>query len=259
MAVMEISFASASLKRWVDVTAIVPLEAAGVPDMGKPEKFPALYLLHGFSGNHKDWLTYSKIRTYAEKNNLAVIMPSGENCFYVDDEQADIRYGEFIKELVLFTRKMFPLSDKREETFIGGLSMGGFGALRNGLYYNELFGKIISLSGAYILDDIAGKDEDFQDAVASYGYYARVFGDLDKVKESDKNPVVCAVDAVESGCVPEVFMACGTEDFLNKANRKMCADLEDVGVKAEYYEGPGGHEWIFWDTWMEKAVKWLFK
>lgn len=259
MALIDITFASASLKRWVDATVIVPLEAAGDPNAVKPEKFPTLYLLHGFSGNHKDWLSYSKIRTYAEEHNLAVVMPSGENCFYVDDESSDIRYGAFVKELVEFTRKLFPLSDDRNNTFIGGLSMGGFGALRNGLYYSPLFSKVVALSGAYILDNIAGQNEDYRDAMASYGYYARVFGDLHKLKGSDKDPAACAVRAVENGSAPEVFMACGSEDFLIKENRNMYASLQDSGIKAEFHEAPGIHNWVFWDSWIEPAIAWLLK
>lgn len=78
-------------------------------------------------------------------------MPSGENRFYLDDEKSGELYGEFIgKELVEFTRKLFPLSDKREDTFIAGLSMGGYGAIRNGLKYAENFGCVIGLSAALV-------------------------------------------------------------------------------------------------------------
>ena len=95
----------------------------------------------------------TRIQAWAEANDLAVIMPSGENRFYLDDEKSGELYGEFIgKELVEFTRKLFPLSDKREDTFIAGLSMGGYGAIRNGLKYAENFGCVIGLSAALVHD-----------------------------------------------------------------------------------------------------------
>lgn len=91
MALIEMTFAADTLQRWTDVTVILPVENAGVPNVVKPEVFPTLYLLHGFSGNSKDWLTYSNIRLWAEQYNMAVVMPSGENGFYVDNNGAEIR------------------------------------------------------------------------------------------------------------------------------------------------------------------------
>ena len=123
MALIEMNFAANTRKRWTDVVAIIPLEDAGIPNCVKPEKFPTLYLLHGFGGNAMDWLTYSNIRLFAEQHQLAVIMPSGENGSYLDNEEEEIFNGAFIEELVQFTRKMFPLSPRREDTYIGGLSM----------------------------------------------------------------------------------------------------------------------------------------
>lgn len=259
MALLEMTFAANALMRWTEATVILPVENAGPVPVQKPEKFPTLYLLHGHSGNAKDWITYSQIRQLAETYNLAVVMPSGENGFYVDNPEFDLRYGQFIRELVETTRKMFPLSDKREETFIAGLSMGGFGAMRNGFAWNDLFGKIGALSGAYILDDIVGLKEGQRSDLADYGYYRRVFGDLEKVLESDRNPLVCAANAKKAGFVPEVFMACGTEDSLIENNRRMRSGLEELGIPLQYQESSGIHDWKFWDEWIPKLVDWLME
>ena len=155
MAVFEVNFHSESLGRTVPMYVILPTDKTYFPGMprreeGKPYK--TLYLLHGVIGNYTDWLYSTRIKKYAEDRDLCVVMPSGDNSMYLD--QGVDFYGEFVgKELVEFTRKTFPLSRKREDTYIGGLSMGGFGAMRNGLKYHETFGAIISLSGAYVLDE----------------------------------------------------------------------------------------------------------
>ena len=145
MALMQMEFKSETLKRTVSMNVILPIERFRGP-------FPTLYLLHGLTDNYNGWLSYTRIRLWAEESGLAVVMPSGENSFYMDILVKDGclgDFGEYIgRELVDVTREMFPLSHKREDTFLAGLSMGGFGACRNGLKYCETFGKVAILSGA---------------------------------------------------------------------------------------------------------------
>ena len=112
--------------RMVPVNVILPVDKMEMPGMPqrKNEPFKTLYLLHGLLGNHMDWGTTSRVQRFAEEHNLAVVMPAGENAFYIDHPETHNLYGEFIgKELVELTRKMFHLSAEREDTFIGGLSM----------------------------------------------------------------------------------------------------------------------------------------
>ena len=146
MAIIEVNFISQCLMRTVTFNAIIPADKFGPQAAAQQKPFKTLYLLHG-------------IQAWAEANDLAVIMPSGENRFYLDDEKSGERYGEFIgRELVEFTRKLFPLSDRREDTFIAGLSMGGYGALRNGLKYAETFGCVAGLSSALIYAGLKDSD-----------------------------------------------------------------------------------------------------
>ncbi|WP_252891261.1 alpha/beta hydrolase [Thermoclostridium stercorarium] len=191
MAYLQVNFFSKALKRLTVFNAFIPLDymeaRSGGNSSGQP--FKALYLLHGYHGNHMDWVCNSNMQLFSSKYNIAVFMPSGENFFYLNDTDSGAMYSEYIGcELVEFTRKMFPVSDKRENTFIGGLSMGGYGAIRNGLKYSETFGRIIALSSALIVDKIAGIPVDYNDGIADYKYYSRVFGDVNKVKGSDKDP-----------------------------------------------------------------------
>ena len=135
MATIQVNFMSKSLMRTVDIQVILPVDKfdffEAVPPATKP--FKTLYLLNGVFGDYHDWIKSTRIALWAEENNLAVVMPAGENMFYVDSPGIGTAYSTFIgKELVEITRKMFPLSSKCEDTFIGGLSMGGYGALYNG-------------------------------------------------------------------------------------------------------------------------------
>lgn len=260
MAIIEVNFISKCLMRTVTFNAIIPVDKFG-PQAENAEQKPlkTLYLLHGIFGNYTDWVNGTRIQAWAEANDLAVIMPSGENRFYLDDEKSGELYGEFIgKELVEFTRKLFPLSDKREDTFIAGLSMGGYGAIRNGLKYAENFGCVIGLSAALVHD--TWKDADNSAPIFTFrrSYYEAIFGEYDKVKGSDKDPKALLLKLKEEGRpVPKVYLCCGTEDGLVTANRDFRDFLNENGVDLTYVEGPGKHDWVFWDTYIKKVLDWL--
>lgn len=262
MAFIQMNLLSQCLMRTVPVNVILPADKMvfpGMPERGdKPYK--TLYLLHGVFGNHMDWGTGTRIQRYAEENDLVVVMPAGENGFYVDREDAHDFYGEFIgRELVELTRKMFPLSDKREDTFIGGLSMGGYGALRNGLKYSDTFGYIVVLSGALLVEGFPARTNNVPFFIDSRAYAESCFGDLDAVLESDRNPKWMVKKLKEDKKeLPKIYIACGESDSLLETNRDMAAFLKEQGADVTYETGPGSHEWDFWDTYIKKAVyEWL--
>ena len=128
MAVFTTTMFSNSLHRLTELTAIVPVEkAAGIPEeLRCQDEAPmkTIMLLHGYSGTHTDWIRGSRIEQLAMKYHVAVLCPSGENGFYVDDRKRDAMYEQFLCEVIDFGRRVFPLSDKREDTYIGGFSMG---------------------------------------------------------------------------------------------------------------------------------------
>lgn len=262
MAFIQMNLLSKCLMRTVPVNVILPADKLVFPGMPERENKPykTLYLLHGIFGNHMDWGTGTRIQRYAEENDLAVVMPAGENAFYVDRADANDFYGEFVgRELVELTRKMFPLSDKREDTFIGGLSMGGYGAMRNGFKYSDTFGYIVSLSGALLVEDFPKRTNESPLFMERRDYAESCFGDLDAMQESDMNPKWMVKKLKADGKeIPKVFMACGDQDSLLEANKKMAAFLQEQGVDVTFEVGPGNHEWDFWDTYIKKAVyEWL--
>lgn len=259
MAIIEVNFISQCLMRTVTFKAIIPADKFGLQTRGEQKPFKTLYLLHGIFGNYTDWVNGTRIQAWAEANDLAVIMPSGENRFYLDDENSGELYGEFIgRELVEFTRKLFPLSRKREDTFIAGLSMGGYGAIRNGLKYAENFGCIAGLSSALVYD--TWKDSDNSAPIFTFRrkYNEAIFGDYDKVAGSDKDPkALVRLLKKEGRAIPKMYMCCGTEDSLVGVNRKFRDYLLENGVDLTYEEGPGVHDWVFWDAYIKRILEWL--
>ena len=264
MAVFQVSFMAETLGRTVPLCVILPTDkmyfggAVRRPE-GKPYK--TLYLLHGILGSQNDWLYGTRIQRYAEERDLTVVMPAGENGFYVDQPWNCAMYGEFIgRELVKFTRKSFPLSRKKEDTYIGGLSMGGFGAMRNGLKYHDTFGAIVSLSGAFITDEsLLVKTEQPKFVSESEEYKHSCFGpDLEAALESDRNPRFLIGQMADAGVeFPAIYMACGTEDSLLAKNQAIADCLKSHGVSFTFETGPGAHEWDFWDRYILRALDWL--
>ena len=262
MAFAQISFMSKSLLRNVTFNAVIPVDNALFPFNQEKEKkpFKTLYLLHGLFGHYMDWVNDSRIQSLAQIKKLAVIMPSGENKFYVDIEASLEMYGKFIgEELVNFTRDLFPLSRDRKDTFIAGLSMGGYGAIRNGIKYSDTFGYAAGLSSALIQDQVLASTYDVKDTpFGNRKYFESVFGDLDKLPGSDMDIYALVKNRLaEKKLIPNIYIACGTEDSLLQNNRDFKDFLIQNKVPVNYVEGPGGHDFTFWDTYIEKVLDWL--
>lgn len=259
MAIFHAEYFSQSLMRLVEAQVILPLEQPGVP--GVPDQtFPTLYLLHGYTGRCADWLTGSCIAELARQYGLAVVMPSGENSFYEDDADAGLLYSQFVgRELVELTRASFPLRRDRKNTFLAGLSMGGFGTLLNVCRFSDTFSAAACFSGAFILDDVAGTKpgEPLRTDLGSYGYYCRVFGDLLTLKGSERDPLYWAQKALAGGTMPRLYLSCGTEDGLFDKNIAMRDQLRALGAEVQWSQSPGEHNWTFWDQEIRKAVPWL--
>ncbi len=260
MALIQCNFNSKSLMRTVPLQVVLPTDKIMFPGQPEPEEkpFKTLYLLHGIFGNYTDWVSRTRLQSWAENRNLCVVMPSGDNSFYVDNRKTSALYSSFIaKDLIEFTRRSFPLSRKREDTFIGGLSMGGFGAIVNGLQHPETFGRVVGLSAALVLNEQNLNAEYTDFLMTNRGYYESVFGDLDKVLGGENDYTALAERGADRADKPRVYLACGTEDGLIAPNYQFRDKLIELGYDVTWEEGPGGHDWTFWDEYILKALEWL--
>lgn len=258
MALIQASFISLCLKRNVRFNAFLPVDTR---PGGEPVKMPlkTLYMLHGYMGSCMDWLRSSELGMLSEQHGLAIIMPDGENHHYVDDTIRMDMYGEFIgKEIVEFTRNMFPLSPKREDTFIGGISMGGYGAIRNGMKYHDVFSRVIAISPALITNTVKDSTDEPNLVGVTRGFYRSIFNDLDKVEESDQSPFYLARQLKTEGAeFPEIYQCCGKNDMLIHENRRFSALLDEIGVEHVFEEGAGTHDEAFFYPHMRAALNWL--
>ena len=217
------------------------------------QNLPVLWLLHGGMGNSEDWPRYTRIELYAEEKGLIVVCPTGDNGMWVNQaDPAGKPWEDVVTEkLWEFVHSMFPTSDKPEDNYIAGLSMGGYGALRIGLKHPERYSRIGAFSSGicipedYINGTFRGQAGEFS------------FGDKDKVIGSDYDGYKVAKDRAEKKDLPSVYLSCGTKDSLYDANVKFRDYLKELGYEVTWDEGPFAHEWRFWDEQVEKYIKTL--
>lgn len=253
MALIQCDFFSEVLGLSCSMDVILPQNTTtqiGLDNRVLGVKHPTLYLLHGLSDDHTIWLRRTSIERYVASMGLAVVMPAVHRSFYTDMDKG-YRYWTFIsEELPALARSFFPLSDKREDNFAAGLSMGGYGAFKLALSCPDKFAAGASLSGALDMGSL--------DAMHSNPEYENIFGDLSKIKGSDNDIFHLAQKVSDSkGPKPMLYQCIGTEDFLYDANARFKNFAEGLNLDFTYNESPGTHEWGYWDRMIQRVLEWL--
>lgn len=246
MARFDTKFISGTLLRSVELTVIVPSptipEALGVADRKASyevkDAYPVLYLLHGLGNNQSDWCSYTNIELFAEEQSIAVVMMSAENKFYRKNGDGDDFFTFLSEELPVFIQGMFPVSKRPEDTYIAGLSMGGYGAMIHGLNHPERFAAIGAFSAAI------GTEEE-QEA--------------SRLKDGPFDPYGLVKAAGKEGKkIPPVYFACGMQDMLWEKVNRYKDFMVDSGLDVTWVPVDGfRHEWRFWNIQIEKFLEWI--
>lgn len=264
MARFTTNFQSEALKRPVTVEIVLPSDHMVLKTLPMPEKnvpYKTLYLLEGLVGNASGPLNYSKLMGLAEDYNLAVVCIGGENKWWSSMTATNEDYGGMVRDAVNFTRRAFRLSWRREDTFIGGFSMGGYGAFVNAFRYPELFGRIIGLDSAFQKVPIMTSVNEPTWDLYFRKHYEAMFNlkDIAEYENSDNDYEFLAGKLAKEGnySLPGVFMACGKEDSLYDGNAAYRELLRSLGYQVEWLEFAGNHSWYSFDIGIEAAVKWL--
>ncbi len=256
MALIHCDFFSHILNLSCSMNVILPQPgpaAAGQLAGEARRRYPVLYLLHGLSDDHTTWQRRTSIERYVEGLNLAVVMPAVHRSYYAD-MASGYRYWTFVsEELPRIARSLFPLSDKRSENFVAGLSMGGYGAFKLALSHPERFAAAASLSGA--LDQEANTHSGDR---AWRKELQGIYGDLRKVPGSANDLFALADRLAASGAAqPRLYQWCGTEDFLYQDNLRFRDHAYELGLDLLYEESPGEHVWSAWDAQIQRVLEWL--
>ena len=257
---------SLTLNHNVEINVIVPTPEGNeqITATGKEMRYdyenglPVVYLLHGAYGDNSSWVRFSSIERYAQEHNCIAVMAGVENSFYQDMAHGGKFFSFMTKELPEYITRIFPASKKREDTCIAGLSMGGYGSWFLALSRPDLYSKAASMSGA--LDIVGLHNAAGSGAVDNPFSWEDAFGEAaEHLEGSDRDLFALLKKDMEEGQVPELYQACGTEDFLFELNQGVHKRLEDMGVKTVYREIEGHmHNWDFWDLEIRSILDWMF-
>lgn len=216
-------------------------------------KYQTLWLLHGGGGDSSDWVRKTSIERYANEAKMIVVCPSAYNSFYSDMHYGDKYYTYITEELPKMIRFMFPVSEKREDNFVAGLSMGGYGALKWAMNKPEMFAYAGSFSGAVDMPNIL-KQNHLHDGVLDK-VMVMAFESVEKVEKTHQDALYMAEKNVADGKeLPKIYLTCGTEDFCYKFNVNAKEVFTRLGVDLTWDERPGGHTWDYWDAAVKRYI-----
>lgn len=253
MALAELNFFSEALGVQTEVYVIIPQKSSsgeiGIKTNTQNEKYKCLYLLHGLSDNHTIWLRRTSIERYAQEYGICVVMPFADRSFYTDMKYGGKYYTYIAKELPRIIREFFNVSEKREDNFIAGLSMGGYGALKIGMRECDSFCACAGLSS---VADIVGLADTFKDV------YIPIFGEDICIPDTE-NLFTVAESCNKNPNKPRIYMGVGTEDFMYRENLKLKEHLEALDFDFTYRESSGTHSWAFWDEYIQYVLEWMLK
>ena len=256
MILNEVNFKSEVLGVLSTMAVLLPQRTLAETKSKRVPKYRTLYLLHGHSDDHTAWMRWSSIEKYAEALNLAVVMPAANLSFYTDMAYGK-EYFKFIgEEVPAVARELFSLSEKREDNFVAGLSMGGYGAFKLALTNPDRYAAAASLSGAVDIREVVRGHGNPIDKTWLAEMRA-IFGDLSKVPNSKQDLFTLAKKVAKAPIKPRLYQCCGTEDFLYADNVRFRDAIRKLPLDLTYEEGPGEHMWSYWDKMIQNVLTWM--
>ena len=260
MAFLHVKFKSEILNRESQMHVILPTRSGNLNpnndrDADTLTTYPVLYLLHGLGDTYEHWCANTSIEQYVENTGIAVIMPDGSTNWYTDMKNGE-RWRAFMgEELPAVCHELFPqLSTKREDTYIGGVSMGGYGAYALALTYPERYGAAFGFSGAYT---------PFRDLVVTYfiNNWTDVFGEQEEWLKSKNDLLYLSEQLIASGRpLPKLWMWCGLDDYRYRHSTDMRDHLQNIGWPDFHYEeSEGNHAWVHWNVKSLSMVQWILE
>ncbi|MCA0436830.1 MAG: esterase family protein [Actinobacteria bacterium] len=252
---LAVDVESAALRMTTSLTVLLP-QAGDAADWGAPEPGPdgppVLYLLHGLSDDASAWTRFTSIERYAAAAGLAVVMPEVGRSMYADAPGGAAYFSYVADELPQLVAGAFRVSTRRADTFVAGLSMGGYGALKLALRRPERYAAAAALSAVADVRAVESGDR-FTPAQleALFGPTRSGVGGVDDVQHTLRTAAQAGAD------LPALYLSCGEQDGLIDGNREFERLAGELGVPVMVDHHPGEHTWDYWDAGIQRVLAWL--
>jgi putative tributyrin esterase len=244
--VQDRTFHSKSLDRDMHYLIVLP-----VGYQQSQQRYPVFYLLHGWAGDYKNWVTLTKLVEYSRRYPMVIVTPDAQNSWYVNSATVPAdRFEDYIAtDLVHEMDAHWRTIASPQRRSIAGLSMGGYGSILFGLKHSDLFAVVGSVSGA--LDGPAGVEQVMPDLRESAD---RAYGPPDSAMRLANN-IYSLLAKADRTKIPYLFLECGSRDPFLFSNRKFASELSSNNISYEYHEYPGAHTWEFWDNSLPRMLE----
>ena len=259
MGVVRYTYYSNALREQTNIMAVLPTiepwrHREYCKDFyGNYGKKKTLYVLHGGSDDSSLYLRRTRIEEYASEYDMIVIFPEVRNSFYCNMVHGKDYFTYLTEELPALVQNIFPASDKREDRYVLGNSMGSHGAFKWALNRPEFFAAATGMSGAGDLEELGFYDRMPERVINAFGTIEEYRGSYNDFKHLYQKHLAEGTD------VPRFYACCGTEDGFYAGAKKFAEDANAAGFSILFEEGPGGHTWEFWDKWLPVMLKHMVK
>lgn len=226
-----IKVTSPSMTREIKNVIILPADYDGKTDL------PVVYLLHGYSGNHRTWLEINpELPEFATRYGLIIVCPDGKASWYIDSPVSpQSKYETYVtKELVEYIDSHYKTKKEKNGRAITGFSMGGYGAMWLAIHHQDLFGACGATSGGMDIRPFPDRWE-----------IKSVLGDYREHRDEwDNHCIIEQLHLIKPGL--SVIFDCGTEDFFHAVNEKLHCEMVYRHIKHDYISRPGIHSNAYW-------------
>ena len=270
MALCRTDYYSPVMKMRMGVNVIIPENKWGYSLADRPAgyRYPTVWLFCGGGFDHSDWSRYTAVELFAAQKGVAVVMPGISYAAYMDTAEGDYRYWtQITEELPEYLRRVFPLSEKREENFVAGFSMGGYGAFKFAMQHPEMFAACGTFAGPIGLiprkpiapDEKLGQPclrDDFCEE--AFGTLWAAFGSAAKLRNTPSDNLYMLEKHLAAGTdLPKFYIAVGAQDPTAPENYPVMDYMHQIGLEFEDIRDQGYHDWEYCNRHIEKYLNWI--
>lgn len=232
MALITVQLSSSKIGHQTPITIIHP------DNITNKEDLKVMFLLHGYSGGHQDFLRYTLIEKAALEKNMVVVMPAINNSFYTNMDRGPAYFDYLTIELYDLMKNMFGLNMTNKNTYVAGISMGAYGALKYAFRFPNRFKAVYSLSG------LVNINSSFE-SLRSEGQTKMLLGAFGSKEEAAKEEILYNIN--KDDIKFDIYLRCGGDDFLYQNNLDFVEVLKEKGIKHNFISNEGNHNWNYWN------------